>query len=44
MFTIIPHGAGLVASFSLGQDDMGWRQAKISYKTLCEKVFVRQLA
>jgi len=42
IFSIIPHGVGVEASFSLGRDVIGWRQSKTTAKTLCEKVIVRQ--
>jgi hypothetical protein len=32
------------ASFSLGQDVIGWRQSKTTYKFLPENVVARQLA
>jgi hypothetical protein len=44
IFSIIPHGVGVEASFSLGQDVIGWRQLKTTGETLREKVFVRQFA
>jgi len=28
LFSIIPHGVGVEASYSLGKDDIGWRQSK----------------
>jgi hypothetical protein len=31
-------------SFSLGQDDIGWRQSKTTGETLCEKAMVKQFA
>jgi len=42
--SIIPHGVGVEASFSLGRDVIGWRQSITTGKTLREKVFVRQFA
>ena len=42
MFSIIPHGVGVEASVSLGQDVIGWRQSKTTGETLWEKVVVRQ--
>jgi hypothetical protein len=42
IFSIIPHGVGVKASFSLGQDVIGWRQSKTTGETLREKVVVRQ--
>jgi len=44
IFSIVPHGVGVEASFSLGQDVIGWRQSKTTGETLCEKVVVRQFA
>jgi len=44
IFSIIPHGVRVEASFSLGQDVIGWRQSKAIGETLCEKVVVRQFA
>jgi len=44
MISIIPHGAGVEASVSLGWDDMGWRQSKTTGETLREIVIVRQFA
>jgi hypothetical protein len=41
IFSIIPHGVGVEASFSLGQDMIGWRQSKTTGGTLCENVVVR---
>jgi len=43
-FSIIPHGVGEVASFSLGRDDIGWRQSTTTGETVREKVVVRQFA
>ena len=42
IFSIIPHGDGVEASFSLGQDVIGWRQSKTAGETRREKVVVRQ--
>jgi len=42
IFSIIPHGVGVEASFSLGRDVIGWRQSKTTGETLREKVVVRQ--
>jgi len=42
IFSIIPHGVGVEASFSLGQDVISWRQSKTTGETLREKVVVRQ--
>jgi hypothetical protein len=44
IFSIIPHGVGVEASFSLGRDVVGWRQSKTTGETLCEKVILRQFA
>jgi len=44
IFSIIPHGVGLEASLSLGQDVIGWRQSKTAGKTLRGKVIVSQFA
>jgi len=41
IFSIIPHGVGVEASFSPGWDVIGWRQSKTTGKTLREKVVVR---
>ena len=44
IFSIIPHGVGVEASFSLGRDVIGWRQSKTTGESLREKVVVRQFA
>jgi hypothetical protein len=44
IFSIIPHGVGVEARFSLGRDDIGWRQSKTTGETVHEKVVVRQFA
>jgi hypothetical protein len=44
IFSIIPHGVGVEASFSLGQDVIGWRQSKTAGETHREKVVIRQFA
>jgi hypothetical protein len=44
IFSIIPHGVGVEASFSLGRDVIGWRQSITTGETLREKVIVRQFA
>jgi len=44
IFSIVPHGVGVEASFSLGRDVIGWRQLKTTGENLCEKVVVRQSA
>jgi len=37
IFSIIPHGVGVEASFSLGRDVIGWRQSNTTGKTIREK-------
>ena len=44
IFSIIPHGVGVEASSSLGQDVIGRRQSKTTGETLHAKVVVRQFA
>jgi len=44
IFSIIPHGVGVEASFSLGRDVIGWRLSKTTGETLRENVVVRQFA
>jgi hypothetical protein len=44
IFSIIRHGVGVQASFSLRQDVIGWMQSKTTGETLREKVVVRQFA
>jgi hypothetical protein len=44
IFSIIPHGVGVEASFSLAGDVIGWRQSKSTGDTLRERVVVRQFA
>jgi hypothetical protein len=44
IFSIIPHAVGVEASFSLGQDVIGWSQSKTTDQILSEKVVVRQFA
>jgi len=44
IFSIISHGVGVEASFSHGQDVIGWRQSKTTGGTLHEKVVVTQFA
>jgi len=44
IFSIIPHGVGAQACFSLGRDVRGWRQSKTTGETLRETVVVRQFA
>jgi len=44
ILSIIPHGVGVEASFSLGRDVIGWRQSKTPCETFSEKLVVRQFA
>jgi len=44
IFSIIAHGVGVEASFSLGRDVIGWRQSKTTGVTLRKEVVVRQFA
>jgi len=44
IFSIIPHGVGVEARFSLGRNVMGWRQSKTRGETLSENVVVRHFA
>ena len=44
IFSIIPHGVGVEASFSLGRDFISWRQSKTTGDTLHDEVVVRQFA
>jgi len=44
IFSIIPHGGGVEANFSLGQDVIGWRHLRTTGETLCEKVIEWQFA
>jgi hypothetical protein len=44
IFSIMPHGVGVEASFSLGRDVIGWKQSKTTGQTLSEKVVVHQFA
>jgi len=44
IFSIIEHGFGVEASFSLGRDEIAWRQSKTTGETLHEKVIIRQFA
>jgi hypothetical protein len=44
IFSIIPHGVGVEASFSLDRDVIGWRQSKTTGKTLHKNVVVKQFA
>jgi hypothetical protein len=42
--SIIPHGVGVEASFSLGWDVIGWRQSKTTGETIRKNVIVCQCA
>jgi len=42
--SIIPHGVGVEASFSLGRDVIGWGLPKTTGETLRKKVVVRKFA
>jgi hypothetical protein len=44
IFSVILHGVGVEANFSLGRDVIGWRQSKTTGDTLPEKVIVTQFA
>jgi len=44
IFSPLPQCVGVKASFSLGRDDIGLRQSKITAETLRENVIVRQSA
>jgi len=44
IFSIIPHGVGVEATCSLGEDIIGWRKSKTTGETLRKKVVVRQFA
>jgi hypothetical protein len=44
IFSILPHGVSVEASFSLGRDVIGWRQSKTTGDTLYEEVVVQQFA
>ena len=44
IYSIIPHGVGGEASFSLGQNVIRWRETKTTGDTLRKKVIVRQFA
>jgi len=44
IFSIIPHGVGVEASFSLGRDVIGWRQSTTTGETLRGMVVVRKFA
>jgi len=42
--SIIPHGVGVEASFSLRRDVIAWRQSKTTGETLQENVVVMEYA
>jgi hypothetical protein len=44
IFSILPHGVVVEASFSLGRDVIGWWQSNTTGETLRQKVGVRQFA
>jgi hypothetical protein len=44
IFSIIPRGVRVEASFSLGQDVIDWRQFKTTGETLCKTVVSREFA
>jgi len=44
IFSTIPHGVGVEASFSVGQNVIGWTLSKTTGEMLGEKVIVRQFA
>ena len=44
IFSVMPHGVGVEASFSLGRDVISWRQSRTKAATLQQKVVVRQWA
>jgi len=44
IFSFIPHGVGVEASFSLGRDVNGWKQSKTTGETLREEVGIRKFA
>jgi len=44
IFSVISHGVGVEASYSLGWDVIGWRQSKTTYETHREQVIERQFA
>ena len=44
IYSIIPKGVRVEASFSHGHDDIGWRQSNATGETLLEKVIVSQFA
>jgi len=42
--SIIPHGVGVEASFSLGRDVIRWRQSKTTGETIRKKAVIRAFA
>jgi hypothetical protein len=44
IFSIVPHGVRLEASFSLREDVISWRQSNPTGKTIHEKVIARKCA
>jgi hypothetical protein len=44
IFSIIPHGIGVEARFSLGRDVIGWKHSKTTGTTHWEKVIVWHIA
>jgi len=44
VFSSIPHGVGVEASYSLGREFVDWRQSKTTGETLRQEVVVRQFA
>jgi hypothetical protein len=44
IFSIIPHGVGVEATFSLGRDVTSWRQSTFTGETHGEQVVVRHFA
>jgi hypothetical protein len=44
IFSIVPHGVGVEASFSSAGDVIGWRNSKTTGETLHEKDLLRQFA
>jgi hypothetical protein len=44
IFSFIPHGVGVEASFSLFRDVIGWRQSKNTGDTLRKNIVVRRYA
>jgi len=44
IFSIIPHGVIVEASYSLGRDSIGWRESEMTGESVLKKVVVRQFA